>query len=243
VNIVIDIGNTRSKLAVFNLDEMKEQLAIEGSLPKETIEAFTADQDISDAIICTVGRIDGKVLKFLNKKFNCILFDQMVKVPLKVKYTTPATLGYDRLAAAVAAVNLYPGRNLLVIDAGSCVTFDLVNSSGEYLGGAISPGIDMRYRSLNEYTDKLPLLDKKEKTILTGTSTDESISSGVLNGIRQEIKGIVNEYRDVYSDLVVLLTGGDIDFFEKVMENYNFADRFLVLRGLNDILMYNASKK
>ena len=160
-------------------------------------------------------------------------------LPFKNRYTTPSTLGNDRIALAAAAVCVYPLKNTLVIDAGTCITFDFINSKNEYLGGAISPGIGMRYKSLHQYTGKLPLLSKNEEFKLIGTSTKSSIHSGIINGIICEIKGVIAQYQQDFGDLTIVLTGGDTKFLSKQLKNSIFANQNFLLRGLNKILTFN----
>ena len=145
----------------------------------------------------------------------------------------------DRIALVAAAVSKYQNQNVLIIDAGTCITFDFVNSSKNYLGGAISPGIEMRYKSLNKFTKKLPLLMREEAANLIGTSTETCIHSGVINGVISEIDSIIAKYRKKNKDLTVVLTGGDANFLSNRLKNGIFANPFFLLEGLNTILTFN----
>jgi type III pantothenate kinase len=145
----------------------------------------------------------------------------------------------DRLAAAIAGATLYPGSNVLVIQAGTCITYEFINAQGEYIGGAISPGIQMRYKAMNTFTGKLPLIEHKKFDGLIGQTTEESILSGVNNGILAEVDGIINAYKSQYPDLTIILSGGDADFFVKQLKNSIFAVPNIVLKGLNIILDFN----
>ncbi|MDQ3192959.1 MAG: type III pantothenate kinase, partial [Bacteroidota bacterium] len=161
------------------------------------------------------------------------------------KYLSPETLGKDRLAAVAGASLVFPNVNVLVIDAGTCIKYDFINNKSEYLGGGISPGIKMRYAALNNFTQKLPLLEPiKEVTLLSGNTTISSIHSGVQLGALSEVKEIINLYLEKYIKITVILTGGDMEFFKPVMSGKNniFADSFLIHKGLNHILSYNAAK-
>ncbi|WP_439132866.1 type III pantothenate kinase, partial [Polaribacter sp.] len=165
-----------------------------------------------------------------------------MKLPFKNLYSTPKTLGVDRLALVFAAVLKYPNQNILIIDSGTCITYDFVNKQRKYFGGAISPGIEMRYKALHHYTAKLPLLEIKQPTNFTGDSTIESIHSGVVNGVLQEIKGIIEQYKNKYLDLTVVLTGGDANFLSKQLKSSIFANQNFLLEGLNKILIFNKNE-
>ena len=148
-------------------------------------------------------------------------------------------LSAHRLALATAANYYYPNKNVLVIDAGTCITYDLVNASNQYLGGGISPGIEMRYKSLNYFTSKLPLLNSKRESELIGTDTNRSIQSGVINGVISEIDGVISQYIHEFDDLTVVLTGGDSEFLSKRLKNSIFANSNFLLDGLNHLIQFN----
>ena len=170
------------------------------------------------------------------------MISSFTEVPFKNLYKTPKTLGVDRIALVAGAVSQFSGHNILVIDAGTCITFDFVNSEGEYLGGAISPGLKMRFNSLNYFTANLPLLEIDELTDFIGKNTKESINSGVINGAIQEIDGVINQYNKKFLDLTVVLTGGDTNFLAKQLKSSIFANQNLLLQGLNRILIHNTEK-
>ena len=161
------------------------------------------------------------------------------KIPFKNSYATPKTLGMDRVALATAAFYQNSGANTLVIDAGTCITYDMMNDYGEYLGGAISPGLRMRYSALHEYTAKLTLLEPQDILDIIGNSTNASIHSGVLNGICREIDGVIGQYQSRFEDLTVILTGGDAQILSKRLKNTIFANSNFLLEGLNYLLEYN----
>jgi type III pantothenate kinase len=160
-------------------------------------------------------------------------------VPFTNRYKSPVTLGKDRIAAVAGAVSQFPGRNVLVIDAGTCITYDFINDRGEYFGGAISPGIRMRFKAMNTFTGKLPLIEPEEFDGFIGTTTGESMQSGVYNGISAEINGFITQYMDNFDDLVVIITGGDHQFLHNKLKISIFAAPDLVLLGLNEIFDYN----
>lgn len=194
------------------------------------------------AIISSVVELPERFIQELSGKVKKVLiFSPALKLPLQNMYKTPETLGNDRISAAVGAHKLYPGKNLLVIDAGTCVKYDFVNASGQYIGGAISPGLRMRLEGLHRFTGRLPLLELEQQEALTGQDTKTSIMSGVVNGCAAEIDGIIGRYRQQYSDLTVILTGGDANFLEGKLKNSIFVSPNIVLLGLNEILNYNVS--
>lgn len=160
-------------------------------------------------------------------------------VPITNSYKTPQTLGVDRLAAVVAANGLQPGRDVLVIDAGTCITYDFIDAGGTYRGGNISPGVNMRLRALHEFTDKLPPVSPNGETPLWGDTTETAIRSGVIRGIGLEVEGYIRNIKEEYPSLLVFLTGGDGETLERNERNTVFVDNNLVLKGLNRILNYN----
>ncbi|MCE9540132.1 MAG: type III pantothenate kinase [Bacteroidetes bacterium] len=195
---------------------------------------------------CIVASVVENVEPFidqLKEKTQTLLFSNQTLVPLINLYQSANTLGSDRLAAAVGGASLFPGKNVVVIDAGTCVKYNFVNSNNEFIGGAISPGLKMRFKALNTFTSKLPLLDVNEKfDTLIGTTTSESILSGVEIGIIAELEGIIDSYKQLFPDINVVLTGGDANFFEKRLKRRIFTDSFLILKGLNCILNHNLKK-
>lgn len=242
MNLIIDIGNTQAKLAVFQNEELHEVTTLEKDLSSEDITAFSAKfPSVDSAILCAVSDCDAALLSMLKGAYAFIEFSEHTPIPITNSYETPATLGKDRLAAAVGAHLLLPGKNVLVIDFGTCVTYDFVSSSNEYLGGAIAPGMEMRFKALHTFTGKLPLVAHKNQEDLIGKTTEESILSGVQHGMIAEVKGTIEAYSKQVDGLEVLITGGDLDFFNLAISGKNdiFADPFLVLKGLNAILNYN----
>lgn len=237
MNFVIDVGNSFTKIGVFEkynlifaekyseFDIKKFQLLINNYKIKKIISSSVKDIDLS----------------FLNSKnLKIISFDEKIKTPFINKYKTPKTLGKDRLAAIAGACEIFPNQNVLVIDAGTAITYDIINENNIYLGGNISLGIDMRYKALNSFTNKLPLKEKSEEFYIIGDSTDSAIISGVQNGIVFEINGYIDYFSQYYNDLKVILTGGNCFFFEKIIKKHIFVNQNLVLIGLNKILEYNA---
>ena len=239
MNLIADIGNTLIKTAVFAGDEIifEEQAALsEVDSISITAEKFS----VKNAIISSVaGRMENISHKLKDISF-LLIADHNTPVPIKNSYLTGETLGFDRLAAAVGANTIFPGSNVLVIDAGTAITIDMVTGSGEYLGGNISPGLDIRFKALNFFTKRLPLIKKEGETGLTGKTTEEAIRFGVWNGIIYELDGYIYDYKQKFKDLKIILTGGDHKHFDKKLKNSIFVDSNLNLKGLNQILQYNA---
>jgi type III pantothenate kinase len=235
MNVVIDIGNTFIKLAIFNQNELIETV-VEEEINEKTIDSLLQKYAIGKGIYSSVRVTD----KSLLKKYNFLALSHHTPLPLAIKYKTPETLGLDRIAAVVGANTSYKNTNVLVMDLGTCITYDFITAKNQYLGGAIAPGFNMRFKALNQFTGKLPIVDyKKEQLKLVGDTTENSIISGVYNGMKNEILGTINSYSSQYESLKIVVTGGDINLFDLEPKNRIFADEFLVLKGLNEILNYN----
>jgi type III pantothenate kinase len=239
MNFVIDIGNTFTKLAVFQSREMAAFTSFEGVDVNYIRQFCDQNQLIENAIVSTVREYPPELDAFLGENFNVIFFTHDTPVPVINKYITPETLGKDRLAGVIGARQLMPQSDVLVIDAGTALTYDLITSAGEYQGGSISPGIAMRYMALHTFTGRLPLLDFYDDATLTGNNTKSCIQSGVLNGALAEIEGIIASYKLIYPALKIILTGGDHNYFDKRLKIKTFAAPNLVLEGLNLILNFN----
>jgi type III pantothenate kinase len=239
MNLIVDIGNSRIKIAVFNKDELIYNEVITNDSFVETSLNLIEKFSCKNAIISAVGVLNKNEIDQIKAKIKVIELDTTTKIPFFNNYATPKTLGVDRIALVAAAVSKYQNQNVLIIDAGTCITFDFVTTSKKYLGGAISPGIEMRYKSLNKFTNRLPLLMREETTSLIGTSTETCIHSGVINGVISEIDSIITKYRKKNKDLTVVLTGGDANFLSNRLKNGIFANPFFLLEGLNTILTFN----
>lgn len=239
MNLVVDIGNTLVKAAVFKSNQMIETLSFEESHAKKELSNLLTRYRFDAGILSSVGTNSTQIIEIMQSIPIFLELDYTTLIPFKNLYGTPTSLGKDRIALVAAASMMFKDKNTLVIDAGTCITYDFLNSQNEYLGGAISPGIQIRYRSLHEYTSKLPQLSKTSKHFLIGSSTDESIHSGVINGVVQEIQGVIKQYQEKYLDLTVILTGGDTKFLSKQLKNSIFAHQNFLLQGLNQILTFN----
>ncbi len=241
MNLIIDVGNTYVKLAVFHNNVLFEKLTVEYNEFLKTAQKILEKYPIiSKGVISSVGKLKSKDVQIVASKINLLLLDSNTRLPFKNSYKTPKTLGVDRIALVAASVDQFSNNNVLIIDAGTCITYDFITDKNEYLGGAISPGIRLRYHSLHNLTANLPLLDSKLPESLIGNSTDSSIHSGVIFGVLKEIDGVINEYNKKYSDLTVILTGGDTNFLSKQLKNGIFANSNFLLEGLNFILEYNS---
>ena len=242
MNLIIDVGNTRVKSAVFEEDTLKEVVFFDKKRIVSELKKISKKFQITSGILSTVSSISENKLKSLHKNVSFMVLSSETKVPFTNCYQTPKTLGVDRIALVSNAVNKFKNKNVLIIDAGTCITFDFVTKDKEYLGGAISPGIIMRFKALNYFTSKLPLQEKEGLENFIGSNTNESINSGVVNGIIQEIEGVINQYRNKYTDLTIVLTGGDTNFLSKQLKSSIFANQNFLLEGLNEILIFNKSK-
>ena len=244
MNFIIDIGNTFTKMAYFRNEIISEVFLIKnnGQIQTSDFKCITnLNKKVNKTIISSVSdSYPVTISNMLKNMRNVTILNNKTKLPIKIIYKSPKTLGNDRIAAAVEANNIFPDTNVLVIDAGTALTIDFVTKKNEYKGGNISPGLTMRYNALNKMTNKLPLLTPDTNfNKLTGTNTKEAILAGVQNGIIFELNTYIEEYSNKYPDLKVVLTGGDIFFFEKKLKKDIFANSYLVLNGLNRILQYN----
>ncbi|APQ16897.1 type III pantothenate kinase [Maribacter hydrothermalis] len=240
MNLIIDAGNTKVKLAIFKKAEI---IHLETVATYDFVEAvkktFKDFPQIKSAIISSVGSLSKEQINIMAVFCDFYELSNASKVPFKNSYASPQTLGVDRLALATAAFYYKPHSNILVIDAGTCITYDMVNDFDEYLGGAISPGVQMRYNAMHDQTAKLPLLEKKELLDYIGNTTENCIHSGVVYGVSHEIDGVIDLYKGRFKDLTIILTGGDALFLSKRLKNTIFADSKFLLKGLNYLLEYN----
>ena len=244
MNLIIDIGNTCVKLVCFNEGQVVEEQRTDKD-DAVALQSFCSRYPFSRGICSSVSDISEEYSAALSSlPFSMMEFKSgITRVPIINKYNTPLTLGSDRLAAVVGANWLQPGRDVLVIDIGTCVTFDFINSIGEYLGGNISPGPTMRLKALNHFTARLPFVERRGDTPDFGTDTTTAIRSGVMNGIKYEIEGYIHSFLAKYPQLFVYLTGG-VHLNLQFSENLSiFADDFIVPKGLNRILEYNNEHK
>lgn len=243
MNLTADIGNTLVKIGLFDNNKLIKSFSYPAISQKTIAELLSGYGEISSAIISDVTARRKKPESIFKKIPFKIFLDTKTKLPFNNRYETPATLGTDRLALAAGAVKYFPGKNVLVVSAGTCITYDFISSKKEYRGGSISPGMRMRLAALNHFTSRLPLVNPKKmrsRTIRTGSTTADSILSGVVNGMTYEMDGFISDYKNKYPDIQIILTGGDTFFFAKRLKNSIFAAPELTLIGLNEILKHNA---
>ena len=239
MNLIIDIGNTVAKVALFDRTSMVE-VVYDSNQSLDSLEAVCNKYDVRKAIVATVIDLNECVLAQLNKlPFPLLWLNHQTPLPVGNLYETPETLGYDRIAAVVGANEQFPHNDILVIDAGTCITYEFIDSKGQYHGGNISPGMQMRYKALHQFTGRLPLIDSNGRKLPMGRDTETAIRAGVLKGMEYEISGYIEAMKHKYPELLVFLTGGDDFSFDTKLKSVIFADRFLVLKGLNRILNYN----
>ncbi len=244
MNLIFDIGNTQTKTAIYKHDK---ELYF-GSVPVLTekyIEKLIQEYGPAErSIISSVTKEDSTIVEFLKLNTGCFIqLDENTLLPFQNLYETKYSLGKDRLAAIAGACNIFPEHNVLVIDAGTAITFDFISDKNEFLGGNISPGLRMRFNALHNYTSKLPLLEPAGTYKLFGNNTNAAIIHGVENGMVYEIEESISRFRIKYPDLKVIFTGGDANFFDKMLKSSIFVVSNLVTIGLNRILNYNAENK
>lgn len=243
MNLIIDVGNSFVKIAVYEFKTLIFKGVFKNIDVLNQLQSITIDfPDIKSAICSSVGCLSDSVLSYLKENYELFFLSHNLNIPFVNKYKTPHSLGVDRIALAAAATVEYPGKNVLVIDAGTCVTYDFKNFHEEYLGGAISPGLAMRYKSLNYFTEKLPSLKLTKTENLIGNDTESSIHSGVINGMVSEIDGVIDLYKVKFDDLTIVLTGGDAEFLSLRLKNSIFANSNFLLDGLNHLLEFNLNE-
>ncbi|HYG01583.1 MAG TPA: type III pantothenate kinase [Chryseosolibacter sp.] len=238
MNLVVDYGNSAAKVGIFDNENLMEKHTFSD---EDALLRYLNKLSVEHLIVSSVKTDAQQIIKWVNHNGLSMVLNYRLPLPIKNLYSTPETLGVDRLAAVCGARQLFENENCLVIDAGTCITFDVLDKHGRYFGGAISPGLNMRFQALNTFTAKLPLITPVENPRLIGTSTESCIHSGVINGLIAELNGIIDQYEAKYDDLQVLLCGGDTHFFEKKLKASIFASPELVLVGLNSILIYNVT--
>lgn len=236
MQLIIDAGNTKIKLAVFQGDALLEKRETLLDSFSEALIAIVKDRPIAKAIISSVGRLDEQQMRTVQNRFPTVVLNHTTPMPFENAYKTPETLGVDRLALVSAFAKAYPNQNGLIIDAGTCITYDFISDKGVYRGGAISPGLRLRYTALHTLTANLPQLETKVVDQWIGDTTESAIHSGVFNGTVQEIDGVIVQYKEEYRPLVVILTGGDALILSKRLKNSIFAHSNFLLEGLNYIL-------
>ncbi|MEO9211213.1 MAG: type III pantothenate kinase [Ginsengibacter sp.] len=241
--LCFDFGNTRLKCGVFRKGELLEVLKLEDG-SSETITALLEKYQPKSTILSSVINYDEKVEKLLEEKSEFVKLSSSTKLPFTTPVTKPETIGADRLALAAYAVHFHKNKNNLIIALGSCITYNFINKFNSFTGGSISPGMEMRFKSMHDYTAGLPLIEWKQVETawdipLIGYDTETNMLSGVLLGMAAEIDGFIDAYREKFENFNALLTGGDTVNFESHLKNKIFADPYLILKGLYAISQYN----
>lgn len=237
--LTVDVGNTRIKAAVFEESNALENFIFEKTELEEKIKKILEHySNCTDLVVASVGNVEKQSFLTFEKQLTVHFFTHEDVFPFQNKYATPKTLGIDRMILAAGATLQFPKKNRLVIDAGTCITYDFIDENDNYLGGAISPGLRLRYEALHNFTARLPLLTLETPDTYIGNSTAQAIHSGVVNGFVYEIDGFIDEYRREFSNFIIILTGGDADFLAKRLKNTIFANSNFLLESLNQTYQY-----
>ena len=239
MKLIIDIGNTVTKMVAFRGEEPVDEVRMEsGAL--SGMAAFLGRYAFRSGIIGSVRDLTSSEQETLSRlPFPLLKLSHDTPIPIANRYRTPETLGSDRLAAVVGASALKPGKDILIIDAGTCITYEVIDARGNYWGGNIAPGMQMRLKALHEFTARLPLVEAEGEVPGMGYDTETAIRSGVLRGMKYEIEGYIKSMRAKFPNLLVFLTGGNHISFDTNIRNIIFSDKYIVPRGLNKILDYN----
>lgn len=236
--LCIDIGNTKSKLALVDNFSIVKRIDFESVTASQIVEEITTQYSIDNVIISNVTDFAIQDLDVLKRIKNIYLLNENLPLPFASEYTTPTTLGNDRKAILAALQYLYPNENSLGIALGTCITYNFLADGKIFKGGAISPGMHMRFKAMHDYTKKLPLAPIVEHIDLIGQTTIESLQSGVIHGISHEIEGCIEAYRKDYDKINVVLTGGDSAYFSTRLKCKIFADENLIFKGLYALLQF-----
>jgi len=236
--LCLDFGNTRLKAAVFGEDRLIEMRVLDTNNHASLLELITTFQP-QKSILASVIAHDNTIEKILHEHTHCHVLSYQSNLNFKISSSKPETIGVDRLALAAAAVAQYPGQNTLVIGMGSCITYNFINQRHEFLGGAISPGMEMRFRAMHEFTAKLPFTQPDANAPLIGYDTKTNLQSGVIHGITHEIRGFVHQYSQKFGNFNAVLTGGDSSYFAGQLKSGIFADPYLLFKGLYALSQIN----
>jgi type III pantothenate kinase len=237
--LAIDVGNTRIKAAVFEGTTILENFVfLKTELEKKIQNILEKQEKVSHLVVSSVSDVEKQAFSAFENVVKVHFVSHNDSFPFINCYQTPQTLGIDRMVNAAGATLQFPNQNRLVIDAGTCITYDFIDESNNYLGGAISPGLKLRYAALHNFTAKLPLLELENPEHFVGKSTSESIHSGVVNGLVYEIDGFIAEYKALYPKFIIILTGGDTVFLAKRLKNTIFANSNFLLESLNQLFQY-----
>lgn len=240
INLCIDWGNTHVKAAIFNDEQIVESQTFLAGEAEEAIDSFIAQHNPVKAILCSVVNHPFGVEQAIGEKVKSFIkLSNTTALPIMNAYHSPESLGADRIALATAGFALHPGTNTLVISLGTCITYNFIQKNKTFRGGAISPGLHMRLKAMNAFTDKLPEVDVNGELLLLGYDTATCMRSGAVFGMAAEIDGMIKEFESQYSDFNAVLTGGDAPYFASKLKSKIFADPDLLMKGLNLILKHN----
>jgi type III pantothenate kinase len=238
--LVVDIGNTRAKAGIFHLNELVEKVLFTIN-DADPLRGLIQKYAPTHSLLCSVGAEPAEIIELLKQRTSFFQLTHHLQVPFFIDYQTPHTLGMDRVAAVAGAQHFFPVQPCLVIDMGTCVTYDFITADYHYLGGAISPGLTMRLRAMHEQTKRLPLIEAEEIHEFIGKSTKDSMLSGAFFGLLGEINDTIARYEERFGNIQVLLCGGDASLFDKQTKKSIFAAPDLVLFGLHKILQFHAT--
>ncbi|WP_235296552.1 type III pantothenate kinase [Portibacter marinus] len=238
MNLCIDIGNSYIKIAIIEENEILHK-DVRSSFSVSDLDRIRKDYNFQRVGISASGRIPKDLMHHLQKNDHLFLLNADARLPIEIKYNTPKTLGRDRIAGVVGANALYPETDSCVIDIGTCITYDVILKSKTYIGGNIAPGVELRLKSMHDYTAALPLVKRGGLENLLGLTTEEALQNGATLGTLLEIESFIRRIREKHDEINVILTGGDADFFAKKINSEIFVNPNLVLIGLNVIMNFN----
>ncbi len=242
VNLCIDWGNTNIKAAIFDNDILKSQYSFSNEVALEKVSTLMEQYSPQKAILCSVVDHNDEISHLVKSRIrSMVTLDGYTRTPINNAYLSAATLGPDRLAMVCGAHAMYPDKTNLVIGAGTCVTYNLMQKNKTFRGGAIAPGLQMRLKAMAAFTDKLPEVEVNGDLLLLGYDTETCMRSGAVYGMAAEIDGMIAAYAAQYPDFNAILTGGDGPFLATKIKSKIFADPDILLKGLNLILNYNVS--
>jgi len=239
MNLCIDIGNTRIKIGVFDKGQMIHH-DVFYTMPEDQVSELIQKFKIERAISSSTRKHITAFEKRVKSKIDLLRLSHKTDIPIVNKYHTPETLGKDRLAVVIGCTKVYPNKNCLVIDAGTCITYDVIDAKGNYYGGNISPGLRMRAEAMDTMTSTLPLVEPKYNSDYIGKTTETAMQNGVVYGTLLEMQSFIAMIKEDYGEINVIITGGDAPFFEDLLKSKIFVHSFLVLEGLDVIINYNA---